>query len=60
MAVERCGCVRRNRELGIYTLVDQEREKRRGLESGVVAESFSARIDCPECKGTGVMRGGST
>lgn len=54
---KRCGCVRLNRELGIFTMVDQERAKRRGLGSGLVADTYSARSDCPECHGTG-ERGG--
>lgn len=48
-----CTCVRLNRELGIYTLVDQERAMRRSWESGLVADSRSARKDCPLCKGSG-------
>ena len=50
-----CGCVRINRELGIVTMVDQERARRRSWESGLVADSKSARIDCPECNGAGFV-----
>jgi hypothetical protein len=53
-AVKHCTCVRLNRELGIYTLVDQERAKRRSWETGAVADCRSARSDCPVCKGSGV------
>lgn len=48
-----CTCVRLNRELGIFTLVDQERANRCSSETGLVADSRSARKDCPLCKGTG-------
>ena len=58
----RCGCVRLNHEIGVVTLVDQEREHRRPLEQQsalgeiLVAATLTAHADCPECGGTGEVR----
>ncbi len=48
-----CSCVKLNGDIEIYDMVEQERRGRRGLGLGMVAETLSARKDCPVCKGTG-------
>jgi len=49
-----CSCVKLNRDIEIYDMVEQERRGRRGLQlGGLVAETLSARKDCRTCGGTG-------
>lgn len=55
MTTRLCGCVRVNGEIDIVTMVDQEKRGRIGIEPGLVEKTRSARKDCPECKGTGLL-----
>lgn len=49
-----CPCVALNKDLEIYDMAEQHAAGRRGLQCGEVAETFSAKEDCPSCYGKGV------
>jgi len=51
-----CTCVKLNRDIEIYNMGEQERRKRRGIGFGLVAETLSALMFCPECEGTGIPK----
>jgi len=48
-----CPCVQLNEDLGIYDMTGQEGAGRNGLSGGLVAKTYSALKDCPECNGRG-------
>jgi len=50
-----CPCVRLNSDIGITNMVQQETAGRKGLQFGLVAETFSAKKNCPHCKGSGKL-----
>jgi hypothetical protein len=50
-----CSCVKRNRDIEVFDMAEQERRKRVGLVAGgFVSESLSAREDCEVCCGSGI------
>jgi hypothetical protein len=49
-----CECVRLNKDVEIFDMVEQERRGRHPLScGGMVADTLTARKDCQECGGTG-------
>jgi hypothetical protein len=49
-----CVCVRENRGIGIFDMMQQQEANRRPLGLGWVADTLSADRACPICKGEGV------
>ncbi len=48
-----CECVRENRDIGVFDMLQQQEANRRPLGLGLVADTLSADRDCPICKGEG-------
>jgi hypothetical protein len=49
-----CECVRENRDIGVFDMMQQQEANRRPLGLGLVSECLSADRSCPLCNGEGV------
>jgi hypothetical protein len=53
-----CECVRKNGDIDITNMQEQEAAGRKGLQMGLVYETLSSLKACPSCHGSGIPSGG--